>query len=80
MLGGGGECIAPGNGGNVVQAHCPSTEMNHVLHSRHAAEEGRKAAFALRGEKLAVAAARHYLVAVIADDAAGEPGQVRAVC
>ncbi|PRW51086.1 vacuolar -sorting-associated 11-like protein isoform A [Chlorella sorokiniana] len=41
----------------------------------YTAEEGRKAAFALRGEKLAVAAARHYLVAVIAEDASPEPGQ-----
>ena len=43
-----------------------------------AAEEGRKAAFAVRGHKLALAAARHYVVAVLADGeaaAAGTSGQ-----
>lgn len=43
----------------------------------HAAEEGRKAAFAVRGAKLAVAAVRHYLVAVLAEESSTE-GQVRA--
>ncbi|PSC75564.1 vacuolar -sorting-associated 11-like protein [Micractinium conductrix] len=33
----------------------------------YTAEEGRKAAYSLRGEKLAVGAARHYLVAVLAE-------------
>ena len=47
----------------------------------HAAEEGRKAAFAVRGQKLGVAAVRHYLVAVLADEAAaaGASAQVRVV-
>ena len=43
-----------------------------------AAEEGRKAAFAVRGHKLALAAARHYVLAVLADGegaAAGTSGQ-----
>ncbi len=39
-----------------------------------AVEEGRKAAFAVRGEKLAVAAARHYLAVVLTDEGAGGVG------
>jgi len=41
-------------------------------------EEGRKAAYSVRGEKLAVAAARHYLVAVLAEEggSGSGPGQV----
>lgn len=39
-----------------------------------AVEEGRKAAFAVRGEKLAVAATRHYLTVVLADDQGGGGG------
>ncbi|KAL4429983.1 hypothetical protein ABPG77_004353, partial [Micractinium sp. CCAP 211/92] len=38
----------------------------------YTAEEGRKAAYSVRGEKLALAAARHYAVVVLAEE--GAPG------
>ncbi|EFN56788.1 hypothetical protein CHLNCDRAFT_144280 [Chlorella variabilis] len=50
-------------GHRVVEEECGAP--------RGCTAEGRKAAFAVRGEKLAVAAARHYLVVVLADDTAG---------
>ena len=63
--------------------HAPCPPLLPLSHRRRllptraadaAAEEGRKAAFAVRGDKLALAAVRHYVVAVLADDAAGGGG------
>ncbi|KAI3427097.1 hypothetical protein D9Q98_007036 [Chlorella vulgaris] len=60
-------CSAVSSGGELMLA-CPEAIYSYTV------EEGRKAAFAVRGEKLAVAATRHYLTVVLADDQGGGGG------
>jgi hypothetical protein len=54
-----------------LQRCCQFQRLCQAKDVHPAVEEGRKAAFAVRGEKLAAAATRHYLLVVLADEAGG---------